>query len=53
MKPVKIDRLYSMELQNIFVESIYLTKIKDALYGPAISEIDSILSGINRELKTK
>ncbi len=51
MKPVKIDRLYGVELQNIFIESIYLTKIKDALYGQAIAEIDSILSGIKRELK--
>ena len=53
MKPVKVDGLYAVELQNIFVESIYLTKIKDALYGQAIAEIDTILSGIRRELGIK
>lgn len=53
MKPVKVDGLYAVELQNIFVESIYLTKIKDALYGQAIAEIDTILSGIRRELAIK
>jgi hypothetical protein len=51
MKPVKIDGLYAVELQNIFVESIYLTKIKGALYDQAITEIDSILLGIQGELK--
>ncbi|MGA9238366.1 hypothetical protein, partial [Robiginitalea sp.] len=51
MKPVKIEGLYAVELQNIFVESIYLTKIKDALYDQALTEIDSILMGIEGELE--
>lgn len=50
LKPVQPDRLYGVELQNIFVESIYLTRIKDALYAQAIAEIDSILAGIGREI---
>lgn len=44
------DRLYSVEIQNIFVESIYLTAIKDSIYRQALSEIKSIRSLMSSEL---
>jgi hypothetical protein len=39
-------------MQNIFVESIYLTSAKDAVYNKAIREIDTIISLIETELAT-
>jgi hypothetical protein len=53
MKAVLPDRLYAVEIQNIFVESIYLTKYKDALYGKAIGQIDSLNLLLDGELKNK
>ena len=53
MKPVLPERLYSVELQNIFVESIYLTKYKDGMYGKAIGQIDSLNLFLDQELKNE
>jgi hypothetical protein len=47
---VKPERLYSVEIQNFLVESIYLTKAKELIYGKAISEIDTLHNAIAREL---
>ena len=47
MKP---EKLYSVEIQNIFVESIFLTKGKDVVYTQALNEIDAILGLIDNEL---
>ena len=44
------DRLFSVEIQNIFVESIYLTAIKDSIYRQALYEIEGIHSLLNSEL---
>lgn len=44
------DRLFSVEIQNIFVESIYLTSIKDSIYRQALYEIEGIHSLLNSEL---
>jgi hypothetical protein len=49
-KAVKPERLYEVEMQNIFVESIYLTSAKDSVYSKAIREIDTIINLINTEL---
>ncbi|MGB5461513.1 MAG: DUF6090 family protein [Eudoraea sp.] len=49
-KAVKPERLYEVEMQNIFVESIYLTSAKDSVYSKAIREIDTIIKLINTEL---
>jgi len=49
-KAVKPDKLYEVEIQNIFVESIYLTKAKDSVYSKALVEIDKIIALIDEEL---
>jgi len=51
-KAVKPERLYEVEMQNIFVESIYLTSAKDTVYSKALREIDTIVKRINTELGT-
>lgn len=48
---VKPDKLYSVELQNIFIESIFLTKGKDAVYNLALTEINNLTNLIDNELK--
>ena len=47
---VKPEKLFEVEMQNIFVESIYLTSAKDSIYSRAIREIDTIIKLINTEL---
>lgn len=51
LKAVDPDRLFATEMQNIFVESIYLTGIKDSLYRRALSEIDSLQELLERQLE--
>lgn len=50
MKTIKPEKLYSVDLQNIFIEFIGLAKIKDTVYGQAISEINAITDLIDQEL---
>lgn len=50
MKAIKPEKLYSVDLQNIFIEIIGLAKIKDTVYGQAISEINAISDLIDQEL---
>ena len=50
MKAVLPERLFGVEIQNIFVESIYLTKYKDAIYGQAVMQIDSLNQLLDQEL---
>jgi len=52
-KPVKPKKLYEVELQNFFMESIYITKAKDSVYTKAINEIDVIINLIENELSNK
>ena len=47
---VKPEKLFSVELQNILIESIYLTKGKDAVYNKALNEINMIIELIEKEL---
>jgi len=51
-KAVKPKKLYEVEMQNFFVESIYLTSAKDTVYSKALREIDAIIELINTELGT-
>lgn len=51
MKPVKLKNLYTVEMQNNFVSSMYLTAAKDTAYTRALKEIDGIIELINLELK--
>lgn len=48
---IEADKLYSVELQNIFFECINLMKFKDAIYKQATSEIDAIVELIDKELE--
>ncbi|WP_273565668.1 DUF6090 family protein [Maribacter halichondriae] len=52
MKAVKPEKLYAVELQNIFIEIIGLCKYKDATYGQALGEIDTINKLIDEELNS-
>lgn len=47
---VKPEKLNSVELHNIIIELIYLSKGKDAIYNQALNEINSIIELINDEL---
>lgn len=49
---VKPEKLFSVELQNIIIESIYITAGKDSIYNRAIKEIKAIDSLIVSELST-
>ena len=51
-KAVKPEKLYEVELQNFFVESIYLTKAKDSIYSQALREIDTIINLIDTEVNS-
>ena len=50
MKTIRPEKLYSIELQNFFIEIIGLSKIKDTVYGQAIGEINAITDLIDKEL---
>ncbi len=50
VKAVEPDKLYSIELKNIFFEIIELTKLKNTIYKQALVEIDSITNYIDQEL---
>lgn len=47
---VKPEKLYSVELQNIIIESIFLTKGKDSIYSKALKEMNAIIDLIDLEL---
>jgi len=49
-KILQPDKLYSVELQNIFFECINLMKIKGSVYKQALDEINEIIFLINKEL---
>lgn len=50
-KPVEPAALYGVELQNFFIESIYLTTAKDSVYNKALKEINEVVDLIDEELK--
>ena len=52
LEAVQPTKLYGVELQNIFIEIIELTKLKDAVYQQAINEIDQIIKSIDKELNS-
>ena len=49
MEVVKPEKRYSVEMQNLFIESIFLTHWKDPVYSKAIHEIDHIIKLIKKE----
>ena len=44
------EKLYALEMQNIFYEIIGLTKMKNSIYTKALEEIDLLISKIEEEL---
>jgi len=52
LKVMKPEKLYSVELQNIFVENIFLTKAKEAAYDTALTEINELIVLIDQEINT-
>ena len=47
---IKPEKLYAVELQNIYIESIFLTKGKEMIYNKALSEIETIIGIIDETL---
>ena len=45
------ERLYSVEMRNLFIESMFLTQAKDSVYNKALSEIQTIVDLIDGELQ--
>jgi len=52
LKVMKPEKLYSVELQNIFVENIFLTKAKEEAYDRALNEINELIVLIEQEINT-
>ena len=52
LKVIKPEKLFSVELQNIFVENIFLTKAKEAAYDTALAEINELMVLIDQEINT-
>jgi len=52
LQVVKPEKLFSVELQNIFIESIFLTKGKEVVYDQALTEIDELIGLLNQEINT-
>lgn len=48
----KPEKLFSVEIQNFIIESIFLTIGKDSIYGKALSEIQEIKELIYKELNS-
>jgi hypothetical protein len=44
------EKLYALEMQNIFYEIIGLTKMKNSVYTKALEEIDLLITKIDKEL---
>ena len=49
LQVVKPEELYSVEMQNIVIESIFLTRAKDSVYNTALREISMLLTALNEE----
>ncbi|MEJ2005370.1 MAG: DUF6090 family protein [Cyclobacteriaceae bacterium] len=50
LKVVEPDQLFSVEMQNIVIESLFLTKAKDSVYRTALSDIGVLLDALNSEI---
>ena len=46
---VEPDKLYSVELQNFVIESLFLTSGKDSIYAKALGVIEEIVDLVNAE----
>ena len=50
---IQPDKLFAVELQNIFYEVSNLNKIKNTVYDQALGEIEAIISLIDNELSSE
>ena len=50
LQVIKPEKLYAVELQNIYIESIFLTKGKEMIYDKASNEIENIIKIIDETL---
>ena len=50
LQVIKPEKLYAVELQNIYIESIFLTKGKEMIYDKALNEIETIIKIIDETL---
>jgi hypothetical protein len=50
-KPVKPEKLYTVEMQNQLVTSMYLMTEKDKVYAKGLKEIDGLIKLLNSELE--
>lgn len=50
LKVIKPEKLFSVEIQNFIIESIYLTKGKETVYKQVLDEIDTVIVLIDKEL---
>ncbi|MCX2719523.1 DUF6090 family protein [Lentiprolixibacter aurantiacus] len=50
LKAVLPDKLYDVDMQNMFVSIIYLSETKDEVYRKALSEIEELIGLINAEV---
>ena len=50
---VKPEKLYGIELQNIFIECVFLTKAKDAIYSKCLMEMEELTALLNNEIQLK
>lgn len=50
LEVIQPEKLYDVDMQNIFIESIYLTRGKDSIYSQATREIKGVLDLIEKEL---
>jgi hypothetical protein len=53
LRIVEPEKLYDVELQNIYIESIYMTRGKDVVYQRASDEIKATVALIDEELGLK
>ena len=53
LEVIKPEKLYAIALQNIFVECVFLTKAKDALYNQCLKEMEALIIELNKEIHLK
>ena len=51
LEVVKPEKLYGIELQNIFIECVYLTKAKDSIYVRCLNEMKELIKLLNTEIR--
>ena len=53
LEVLKPEKLYAIALQNIFVECVFLTKAKDAIYNQCLNEMETLIELLNNEIILK